>query len=513
MKSFTLGIVAFVATAFAGGAGVALWVTGGIPWFRTHDGKQTDPLAVRLPGRDVVSGQNTDPPKPMVFEFAKGEGKPAPQLAGNWAGFRGNSRDAISDAEVKLADTWPADGPKVLWKRDIGEGHAGPAVLNGRVYLHDYDTDKRRDVIRCMSLEDGRDIWTQAYKVSVKRNHGMSRATPAVTDKFLVSMGPKCHVTCLDSNTGALLWSIDLAREYGTVVPAWYSAQCPLIDDGKAILAPGGQKHHIDDPEGIDPNGKTLYVPKADGTNPKGDAILMMAVECQPSQPGQAPKVLWTVPNEDNWMMTHSSIAKMRMEDGKETYVYCGSDGVIGVSVEDGSVLWKTEDWKIRIANVPTPVPVGKGKVFLCGGYGAGACMLEIAKKGDKYVPTVTARMPMTTFGSEQQTPVFHKGHLFGVRPDGQMCCLDLGGNVVWASGAKTKFGQDGGPFLIADDKLYAMDDAGLMRVLKATPASYQRIAEAKVAGHHSLGPMAIAGNRLLCRDLLHLYCLDVGAK
>jgi outer membrane protein assembly factor BamB len=509
MKTLVIGIVAFVATALVGGAGVALWVAGGIPLFLTHEGRKVDPLALRVPGRDKPTGQNTDPPKPMALEFAKGEGKPAPQLAGNWAGFRGAARDAIGDGS-DLARTWPAGGPKVLWKRDVGEGHAGPAVLNGRVYLHDYDTEKRRDVIRCMSLEDGRDIWTQAYKVSVKRNHGMSRATPAVTDKFVVSMGPKCHVACLDSNTGAVLWVIDLSREYGTVVPLWYSAQCPLIDGDKAILAPGGRKHHVPDPEGIDPDGLDVYVPKADGTNPKGDAILMMALQCQPSEPGKAPKVAWSVPNDCNWMMTHSSIVKMQMEDGTDTYVYCGSGGVIGVSAEDGKVLWKTEDWRIR-TNVPTPVPVAKGKVFLCGGYGAGACMLEIAKKGDQYVPAVTLLLPPTTFGSEQQTPILYKGHLFGVRPDGQMCCLDLGGNVVWASGAKTKFGADGGPFVIADDMIYALDDAGLMRLLKATPASYQQLAEAKVTGHHSLGPMAMAGNRLLCRDLIHLYCLDVG--
>ena len=75
----------------------------------------------------------------------------------------------------------------------------------------------------------------------VKRNHGMSRTVPAVTDKLVVAMGPKCHVVCLDAVTGELRWGLDLVRQYGATVPPWYAGQCPLIDNGAVILAPGGK--------------------------------------------------------------------------------------------------------------------------------------------------------------------------------------------------------------------------------------------------------------------------------
>ena len=105
----------------------------------------------------------------------------------------------------------------------------------------DYDRDKKQDALRCLSLADGREIWRYAYPVSVKRNHGMSRTVPAVTDKLVVAMGPKCHVVCLDPATGELRWGLDLVRQYGTTVPPWYAGQCPLIDNGAVILAPGGK--------------------------------------------------------------------------------------------------------------------------------------------------------------------------------------------------------------------------------------------------------------------------------
>jgi len=136
-------------------------------------------------------------------EFVQLDGVPA-DLPGAWPRFRGANLDAISsDVNVTLARAWPASGPKVLWSIDVGEGYAGAAVLAGRVYVLDYDREKQADVIRCLSLADGKEIWRYSYLVKVKRNHGMSRTVPAVTDKYIVTMGPKCHVTCLDSGNRA----------------------------------------------------------------------------------------------------------------------------------------------------------------------------------------------------------------------------------------------------------------------------------------------------------------------
>ena len=82
----------------------------------------------------------------------------------------------------------------------MGEGYAGAAILDGRVYVMDYDREHKQDALRCLSLADGREIWRYAYPDSVKRNHGMSRTVPAVTDKIVVALGPKCHVVCLNSD-------------------------------------------------------------------------------------------------------------------------------------------------------------------------------------------------------------------------------------------------------------------------------------------------------------------------
>jgi len=411
--------------------------------------------------------------------LAQFDGTPA-DLPGSWPRFRGTNFDAISPEEISFARTWPSDGPEVLWSIEVGEGFAGAAILAGRVYLMDYDRQQQADVVRCLSLEDGKDIWRYSYPVKVKRWHGMSRTVPAVTDKYVVTMGPKCHVTCLDSMTGEFRWMFDLVREFKTTVPQWYTAQCPIIEEGRAIITPAG-------------------------------TILMMAVDCETGE------IVWETPNPDGWVMTHSSIVPMEF-NGRRFYVYCGGNqskgGVIGISAEDGSVLWKTEEWKVRF-NVPTPVVVGEDRILLTAGYGQyelGCTMLRLIETDG----TITAQSEFlhTTevFGSIQQTPIYYDGYIYGVRLDQQLVCLDLEGNIVWTSTSANKFGS--GPFAIAGGLIYLMNDDGELTLAQAGPSEYLPLAHAKVLdGHESWGPMAIASGRLIVRDTERMICLDISEK
>jgi outer membrane protein assembly factor BamB len=135
--------------------------------------------------------------------------------------------------------------------------------------------------------------------------------------------------------------------------------------------------------------------------------------------------------------------------------------------------------------------------------------MLRVTKDGEKLNAEKLFRLEPGVFGAEQQTPILFGGHIYGVRQDKQMACLDLKGNLIWSSGSDTKFGL--GPFVIADGLLYAMDDSGLLRLIEATSGGYVQLAEAKVLeGHDSWGPMAVASGRLLLRDLNRMICLDI---
>lgn len=434
-------------------------------------------LTQRLPGADQAPGgaAATGGNPVLAGKVTRGDGA-ASKLPGSWPGFRGPARDGISAETTTLARTWEGGGPRELWGIDLGEGYAGPAIADGRVYLIDYDREQKQDAIRCLSLADGREIWRFAYPMSVKRNHGMSRTTPAVAAGCVVAMGPKCHVACVDAVSGELKWGLDLVREFGATVPPWYAGQCPLIDGDRVILAPGG--------------------PQA----------LLVAVELATG------KVLWKTPNPQDWKMTHASIAVGEV-GGRRQYVYPASLGVVGIDAADGRLLWETTDWKISIATVPTPLLLDGGRVFLSGGYDAGALMLQVAETGGTWSAKPVYRLQAATFGATQQTPILHGGFIYGTRPDGRFTCLNpADGKVVWTSEPGVSFGL--GAYLLAGNLGYVLTDSGKMVLMEVTPAKYTPLAQAQVLkGREAWGPMALAGGRLLVRDLNRMVCVDVAAK
>ncbi len=400
----------------------------------------------------------------------------------NWPRFRGAGFDNISKSGIKLKDSWQTDEPKILWSVALGEGHAGAAIYAGKVYVLDYIEDKREDALRCFSLETGEELWQRSYNVNLKRNHGMSRTVPAVDEKYILTMGPKCHVMCLERKTGNLVWGLDLVKKYNTEVPFWYTGQCPLIDGNKAILAPGND-------------------------------ALMVAVDMASGE------ILWETPNPNGWKMSHSSIMPATIFE-KRMYVYSAVGGVCGISADgedEGKLLWESTVWNHSVV-APSPVVLPDGKVFLTAGYGAGSMMLQVKRSGNKFETEILREyLPKDGLACEQQTPVVWDGYLLGILPKdaganrNQLICVNPGDvtKIVWSSGKTTRFGL--GPYIIADNKMFILSDEGTLTMIKPDTKSYQQLEQKKIFdGHDAWAPLALADGRMVLRDSKTMFCIDL---
>jgi outer membrane protein assembly factor BamB len=263
-------------------------------------------LTVSLPGGDgFIRGKGPGAENIMIGEFFEQTSSSETAGSENWPGFRGGNTDNIYPGSMPLINNFSQGGNEILWSVRLGEGHAGPAIWNGLVYLLDYDEGKRADMLRCFSLETGEELWRRWYNVHIRRNHGMSRTVPAVTEDYILTIGPRGHVMCLERETGDMLWGIDLEKEWGTEIPLWYTGQCPLIDNGVAVIAPGGD-------------------------------ALMIGVDCETGE------ILWETPNPRGWQMSHSSVIPYTFR-GQKMYVYSAAGGALGVVAEGpgaGKVLW-----------------------------------------------------------------------------------------------------------------------------------------------------------------------------
>jgi len=415
--------------------------------------------------------------------FSAYDGAPS-SIPGEWPRFRGAALDNISKEDIKLADSWSDSGPDILWSIDLGEGHAGPVISNGRIYILDYDEEKRADILRCFSFDDGREIWQRGYNIYIKRNHGVSRTVPAVMDQLVVTIGPKCHVMCVDAINGDFKWGIDLVHEYEAEVPLWYTGQCALIDESMAVIAVGGRS-------------------------------LMIGVDCHTGE------VLWKTPNPNNLKMSHSSVIPCVIH-GHKMYLYCAIGAFVGVSAEketQGQILFESSLWDRNVI-APSPLHIGKGRIFVTAGYGGGSMMLKISQTGTAFtVDSLQSFKPGEGAASEQQTPVLINGHLFTILPkDGgimrnQFVCYhpDDCSTPVWASGKQNRFGL--GPYLVADGKFYILSDEGVLTMARVSTKAYTLLGQSKILdGHDAWGPLAIVNGRMLARDSRRLVCVDLRA-
>ena len=469
-------ISVIIAVALAGILGFSYWMI--------HD--PVEAFSVSMPGMDNRPARKSGTAELVrIGEHFNHYADQSSVLKGKWTRFRGAGFDNINKEDIPLINSFGPAGPDIQWQVDLGEGHAAPVIYNGMVYLLDYDEESKEDALRCFSLETGEELWRRSYQVHVKRNHGMSRTVPAITDDYIVSVGPRGHVMCLDRKTGDYLWGRDLVREYGTEIPFWYTGQCPLIDDGIAIIAPGG-------------------------------ASLITGFNCETGM------VEWETPNADHWKMSHSSIMPMTFA-GKKMYVYAAIGGVCGISAEEedrGKMLWKSNAFSPNVM-APSPLVMDNGMIFLTAGYGAGAMLIQLTEDGGQFmVRKLQKYKPKDGVASEQQTPIFYDGHMFIILPKdagamrNQFVCVkpDDCTKILWTSSKSERYGL--GPYILADRKFFILSDDGTLSIVLAATSGFKLLDKAQVIeGQDAWGPIAIADGRLLMRDSKQMVCLDMRAN
>ncbi len=439
-------------------------------------------ITLQVPGLDnAPAGKATRAGRVSIGANFQRSDSVSSDLKGKWPRFRGfDYNNIIHDPALPSNFITPDKTLEILWSVDLGEGHAGPAIYNGMVYILDYDEQTRSDALRCLSLETGKELWRRWYPVSIKRNHGYSRTVPAVTDSFVVTMGPNCHVMAVGRHTGNLLWGLDLARDYGTKVPMWFTGQCPLIVGNTAILAPGGSS-------------------------------LLIGINCRTGQ------VVWNTPNPDNWQMSHSSVIPMSLY-GRKMYIYCALQGIAAVAADGqdiGKVLWSTTIWRQSVI-APSPVKVSENRIYVSAGYGAGGMLMAIDFKNGIFTARALQKVkPSEGLASEQQTPIYYNGHLYSILPKDAglhreqfvSCSPKDLTRYHWFSGKTRRFGL--GPYLLINGYFFIVGDDGALTVVQADKKQYKEVFHKKILpGKDAWGPLAYADGRLLMRDDKTMVCV-----
>lgn len=396
--------------------------------------------------------------------------------AADWPQFLGPDRNSVS-SETSLAKTLPADGPAVLWKCSVGDGFGGAAVVSGKVYILDRAGDE--DVIRSLDASSGKELWRYAYTAPGKVSYNGSRATPTVHGTMLYVVGQKGHFTCLNRETGALVWQKNIMDDYGSKLPQWGYTQNPLIYKGTVIVSVFA-----------DSAGLVAYDLQSGDVIWKSRALSGGACYVSP--------VLADVDGTEQVLIIS---AKTKNDTGE----------IAAFDPNSGADLWTFDGWQCTIP-ISFPLAVGNGKFFITAGYGAGSVMIQVKKSGSSF--SVSKVFSTQDCGAQIHLPLFINGYLYAhsndnSRRDG-LVCLSLDGEKKWGTGKEPNFEKGG--MLYADGRIYSVDgDSGIFYIIDPSPDGFKPLAQAKLLGtKQAWGPLAISDGKLYLRDQKTLFCISV---
>jgi len=380
--------------------------------------------------------------------------------------YRGANADGVVPGVRLRADG--GDLPEV-WRHPCGGGYAGFAVAGNVLVTIEQRRD--REAVVCYDQATGRPRWEFEYEARFRQTENMggdgSRATPAIADGDVYSLGALGHLLCLDGKTGAKRWMVNVVEDNGSEVIKWGMTSSPLIVDDKVIVCAG--------------------------VNPSANAGKELAAYDRATG-----KRLWA---SGDRTAGYSSPMLATLAGKRQVLMFDGG-GLAGFDPDDGRELWR-HPWKsFNDMNIIQPVLCGDDRVFISSDPARGGALLKVVKDGDRFRAEQVWKTK--ALYANFSNPVLFRGHLYGLS-GGVLTCLDVdSGAVRWRGG---DFGN-GQLLLLGDMLLVTAESDGKLFLVRATPDGLQKVAERELFDRKLWNTPAAVGDRLFVRNHVEMACL-----
>lgn len=428
--------------------------------------------------------------------------------AADWPRLGGPGGTWIS-SETNLARNWPPEGPSVLWTVPVGEGFGGAAVRDGEVYLLDRSHDQ--DVLRCLTLDSGKELWTFPYDAPGSLPYNGSRNVPTVDNNFVFAVGPFGQMHCLDRKRHTLVWRRHLVEDFKdpdmdtegaprnreealarAQVPMWGLTQAPLLYRDTVIVAP--QTHRIGLVAYDKQTGKICWTSGYIGRNWYSHVSPYLTTLCgveqvimlaQPSDPEKAP--------QDAPPAIISSVDPLT-----------------------GQILWTNQTPAPDKIPISEPLALGKDRLFITGAYGFGCMVLQVRRAGGKWETELLSHT--RAVAAHIQSPVFYRNRIYVTSfkehraTHTGLVCLDENAVPIWQTGPELQF--DSGAYLIAGGLLFILHGrTGELSLFDLADDGPHLLAKAQVLEAKegkAWAPLALSNGKLIVRDQHEMKCLRV---
>ncbi len=384
--------------------------------------------------------------------------------------WRGPDRDGHFP-ETGLMKTWPENGPELIFELEgIGKGYSS-AVLDGDIIYVTGMIDTL-DYLTAIDMQ-GNIKWQVPYGRSWKNSFPDTRSTAVIEEDRIYVQSGMGELNCIDKETGEMVWSVEVDKEFETEYHRWGNSETPLIMDNLVIASPGGEQTSI------------VALDKMTGEK----------VWQSESVGGPRSYVSATVYEFNGHRLilaaTGTHLVALEPENGDVAWIYRYQNPEI--TDRDG-LIW---------ANTPI---FKDNEIFITMGYDYPAKMVEI----DSAATQATEKFTSRTLDNHHHGVILHDGHIYGSNwynnKQGRWVCM------VWDTG-EIKYVADWdtkGSVVMADGLLYAYNERGNVGLIKPDPDKFEVISEFRIskgAGPHWAHPF-IADGKLLIRhgDVLMVY-------
>jgi outer membrane protein assembly factor BamB len=407
-----------------------------------------------------TTAANADAPAPATAPADTGA--PAAADAGSWTDYRGPARDGVY-RQRPLAASWPAGGPRPLWKQPVGEGHASFVVAGGVAYT--VEQRRAKEVVAAYDVQTGRERWTHGWDAHFSEAMGGDgpRATPTWAAGVVYALGAAGELRALRAGDGSLVWRTNILDDAGVGNLTWAMSGSPLVVDGKVVVQPGGRGASVIAYDAA--TGKPVWKALDDRQAYVSPALLTVA--------------------------------------GRRQIVTITARRAVGLAVEDGALLWShpwVNDNEIHAAQ---PLQIAADRLFLSSGYGTGAAVIEIAPAaGGLAAREIWANNRMKNTLSSS---VALDGYVYGLDEGILTCVAAATGERAWKNG---RYGH--GQLLLAGDRLVITTETGELALVKATPSGFEELARVPGIEGRTWNVPAIEDGILLVRNANEMAAFDL---
>jgi outer membrane protein assembly factor BamB len=371
--------------------------------------------------------------------------------ADDWPQWMGPKRDNVW-REKGILDTFPKDGPKVLWRAKVSHGFSGPAVADGLVFVTDLITDadvsddnfdrekyNGKERVQCFDAKTGELKWKHDYPVSYNVSYPNGpRCTPAYDAGKVYTLGAVGDLICFEATTGKILWSRDFKKDYGVPSPLWGFAAHPLVDGSRLICMVGGAGSIA---VAFDKNtGKEIW------KNLTAD------------QPGYSPPSIIESGGVRQLLIWHP-------------------ESLNSLNPETGKVYWSVKQATANGTSIMTPRKLGEFIFIGAWQQKGGLFKLDADKLG---VQMVWKGNRDTSVYPVNNTPFLEDGHIYGVCNDGELRCVEMKtGDRLWESlkpVADKKVASGTAHLIKHEGRFFIVTETGDLVIAKLSPKGYNEI-------------------------------------